>query len=311
MDTIRLTAVLTFALALAAVAAPARADEPVDLRPKWEAGQTATYEFWTRVERSQTTAFGDRTSTSDMTTRYDGRLRWEVTEAGEGGTTATMTLLWVKAEIAVGDADPQVIDTREASGDNEQVYAVLSAMAGKPLTITLSPDGTPTAIDGVDAVRNALAGDLEPLQPEDEELLETATGLAALPAAPADAEPGATWSTSFTWPHALGEATHDTTFTFERVSTMAGVPIAKVSATTDIELKPDREKIGDAEGVSVTMTGGTESAELLFDLDRHEMVARNSVQRSTVEIGLDTPQGRVSRTMTEAVHGQSIRVSEE
>ena len=140
-------------------------------------------------------------------------------------------------------------------------------------------------------------------------------------AAPADATPGQTWSTQNTWNHenilpgAETQADWDTTFTFESVGRIEGVPIATIATESDIEMEVDLSELAGGQlEVDVRFNSASSEGEILYDLSRGEAVARNANASYSADIILTAPQNpgqAITVRVTEQSQSQLLRVSEE
>ncbi len=305
-------AALCVVLFVVTASAPGAAgQEAVNLRPQWYEGQQSRYEFWTQRRISNTIAMAGQEQASDVTMTSEGEITWRVDRVkSDGSADCTMTLDWMTLDIADGEGNVQRNDSRKGSGDFERVHDLVRAMAGVPLSVSVAADGRVTAVDGLNRMGSRLSekDDL----PEELDFIESATDLATLAAAPESAEVGDRWSAGFRWTHELGHLEHDTAFTLESVEPIAGVPVAVVNAEADLSLDIDRSKLpADGPSVSIKLADGGYTAQVLYDLSRHEAVGRHSTQRTVIEADMSFRNNRITRRTVETIQNQVLRIAEQ
>lgn len=306
-------AVLSMLLALLAAPAVALGQEtrePVRLQPQWEEGQTSRYEIFTRREqRGLVMAAGERRE-QQASVETTGELTWHVQQVrSDGGAVCEMTIDWMRMTMRSDQAE-QVNDSRQGSGDTEPVHDMLRAMAGTPIEVRVAPDGLIEGVAGVDAVRQSMAN--PGLAPGELDLIESASKLALLAGAPAQATVGDTWQRRNRWRHEMGYLHEDITWRLEGVEHIAGIPVATVTgdAVLDLEFEePDMPP--DAPPVDVRLREGDLQTQVMFDLQRGEAVGRNSVQHTRIEITVETPQQRVQQEIEQTIQSQALRIGEE
>lgn len=284
---------------------------PLNLRPQWQPGQTARYEIWGRRVRSMEMSVGGRSRQTSVTIDTTGEITWTVDRVKpDGGATCIMTLDWMTATITPSEGEVQRNDSRRAQGDAPMVHDLLRAMAGVPLTVEVAPDGSIEDVRGVDAIRRRAQH--EEMVPEELDFIESANDLATVPDVPAALEPGDTWQAEYRWTHEMGFLHHDVTYTLAGVEHLAGIPVATVEARGDLELEVDRSKMPDnAPPIDVKLVGGDVRSQIMFDLQRHETVGRNTVQRTTIDVAIRLPQQTISQRTQETVQSQALRVAEQ
>lgn len=297
-------------MAAAAWAQPSP-EEGVDLRPRWKTGQSCRYEIWAQRQRHTTVNMGGQSRQIDVLMETLGQVSWRVEEVrSDGSARCTMTLEWLKVTITGPDGQQQVNDSRQGQGDNEAIHQLIRAMAGVPIGVSVAPDGTIQAVSGTDAIRQRVQ--IEATAPEDLDFIETATDLAALPAAPADARAGQRWSARFKWTHEVGFLHHDVSYTLAGVETVEGVPIADVTSQSKLRLEVDRSQIpADAPPIDVKLLEGSASSQVMFDLIRHEAVGRNSTQQTAIETVVRLPNQTLQQRIEETIRSQALRIAEQ
>lgn len=302
---------LAFAFLLAfRFTAAAQPAEPVDLRPKWEAGHTSRYHFWTdRLQKRSLSAQGQTREVSSKV-ESEGELTWTVERVRpDGSATCTMTLDWMTANITTPDGKVQRNDSRRGSGDSEAIHDLLRAMSSVPLTVEVAADGTITKLSNVDAMRQRAKN--KEIVPEELDFMESASDLATLPGAPASLSPGGSYKKSYKWTHDMGFIHHDATYRLVNVEDISGIPVANVSATSRMRLELDRSQIPEgAPPLDVKLTRGEYEAQIMFDLTRHEAVGRNSTESRVIDITMRLPQQTVTQRLEETITSQTLRIEE-
>lgn len=282
-----------------------------NLCPNFKQGQTARYSAWTLHQISESMTFGPRTKSSKTRLEIEAELVWQVKQVNEDGSAeCDLTIEWITVSAQRGDGPVKVNDSRQATGEIEQYHQLLLAIAGKPMTFQVTADGTIESITGTDEMRQAMGEDSS--EPKDLDLIESATDMALLAAAPQTIEPGGQWNAQFQWLHRTGKINHDYTFTLDQVSPIAGVPIAIVSAEASLDLEPDLSLFADdAPHPQVQMTEGAVKSQVMFDLSRHEAVGRNTVQTHTIEVNQDIGDLTLNMVTKERIQGQVLRIAEQ
>lgn len=317
-------AILTVALAANAVSSQAQdAEAPaaaIDLRPKWDEGQSARYEFWNLIEQSIDIELGKNKQTQSTTTEITGEVSWDVDRVAEDGTAdCTMRLDWMLFEIttsAGGQSETQVVDSRKsASPDTEVMHDLIKTMAAVPVKVKVAPDGHILEVEGMDAMKKKT--DTPDAVPSELNFMETASDLASITFAP---EPGAdgsvplgkTWKADYRWDHELGETDQRWNYTLDRVEDIGGVSVAVVTGEGKIKLDPELpDRPADAPSINVKMLRGEANNEVLFDLSRHEAVGRHSTAQEQIRVTMTFPDGRkFIRTMNETTTSQTLRIFE-
>jgi len=309
------------------VAMPALSQEAAaatNLRPQWTVGQSATYDFWGKTQKNETAQILGQEKSETTTFISEGKVTWRVDAVhDDGSATCTMRLKLIKFTIKAGKNEPVKFDSDNPAGDRPAFDNLMSAMTQTPLTVTVNADGTVQKVQGIDALATA-AGD-EAAQadiiPDELDFKETASDLATLIAAPASATPGQTWNATNTWNHedvfpkAQTKAKWDTTFTFDSVGNIAGVPIATIKTKSDVDIQVDLSKLPEgAPDIDIQISDTSASGEVLFDLSRNETVARNGTMTYTAAITIAPPRPElpaITVKIVETNQSQLLRVSEE
>lgn len=302
---------IALAVVLVCAAGAVAQDEPaaVDLRPQWREGQRSRYEVWTRRVRDTTMSLAGQSRSAQVTMETTGEVTWVVDRVQpNGGATCTMTLDWLSMSIA-SDGERQVSDSRRGSGDNEMIHDLLRAMAGVPITVEVAPDGSIESVHGTDAIRRRL--DVPEMMPQDLDFIESASDLATIPDAPATARVGARWDADYRWTHEMGHLRHDMSYTLAGVEELAGIPIATVTGRGSLSLDVDHSKLPeDAPPIDVKLVDGSVTSQVMFDLQRHEAIGRNTVQETTIDVTVRMPQQTLSQRTHETIQSQVLRIGE-
>lgn len=288
-----------------------------DLRPQWKPGQTARYEIWSSRTQHATVTFAGQKRTTDLTMTSDGEITWTVDQVKpDGSATCTMTLDWLTLDYSPQNGKPLKNDSRKASGDIEPYHALLKAMAGVPLKVSVAADGTVTRIDGINAIAGRIKSELKDAVPEELDFMETATDLATLVAAPQSIDVGKKWDAKLKWTWSdtpfKGFMHHDMTYTLAGVEDMEGLAVAVVEGRSKLKLEVDKSKL--PEGMppaDVKLVKGELQTQVMFDLTRHEAVGRNTVQTTTFDFSIRTPNATITRRLEETLQGQALRIAEE
>lgn len=309
---------------LPVLAQQAPAETPVNLRPQWEQGQSVRYEFWSQTEKVENATIAGQSQNETTTYLTEGVTAWKVEAINaDGSATCTMKLEKIKFTITAGEADPFVVDSENLDAEQGVFGDFVAAMVSLPLEVMVNADGSIDAVVGLDKLRQ-LAGqeavDLGMI-PEELDFIESASELATLIAAPAQATPGQTWNTTNRWNHdsvlpgtdTVGK--WDTTFTFDSITEIAGVSIAMIKSESDIDMQVDLSKLPEeSPDIDVQVGDATAKGEILFDLSRNETVARNDSMAFTAIITVTPPVEQIPPIrikVTETSQSQLLRITEE
>lgn len=319
------TAPLLLILALF-VGAPAVAQDagPTDLRPRWAKEQSATYAFWGKTQKDETAQILGQQQSETTTFLSEGEVTWRVDGVNEDGSAVcTMQLTKIKFTIKAGENEPITFDSENLNGKRPAFDSLMSAMTQTPLKITVAADGSIDKVEGIDELVTA-AGDEAveaDLVPEELDFKETASELATLISAPAEATPGQTWNATNTWnhedvfPNADTKAKWDTTFTFDSVGDIAGIPIATIKSRSDVDIEVDLSELPEGgPDIDIQISDTAASGMILFDLSRHETVARNDTMTYTAAITVAPPRPElpaITVKIVETNQAQLLRISEE
>ena len=282
-----------------------------DLRPRFVEGRTSQYEFWgKRTTTSSTTMpWGERTMQRKMDSK--GRMLWEVEQVKEDGSaTCVMTLEWLTITMTQDEREPVTIDSREEPDDDDRIAKRIATFVGKPLRCEVGEDGTVRSVSGVDAIRE----DLEQIQnaggPVDDAMfLEQAATLATIPGAEAALELQSTWQSTNIWPRDYGKISEPMEYRLNSAEHLSGIPIVTVNGQADLTFEPDEEKLAGGR-VTIQMTEGRSTTQIMFDTQRHEVVGRNALETLRLEITAQTERISISSVIEENIQSQMVRVAE-
>jgi len=306
---LRVFAVILLALPLPGLAAA----QSVDLRPRWTEGQAALYEFWNQRRQTTTMSLGSNRREAAMTITTQGQTRWTVDKVNaDGSSRCTMTLQWIAAEIEA-NGETRVNDSRKGSGDSQNMHRFLKAMVGEPLKVRVNADGSIESVEGVGAMKRNIGAELERLIPEPLDFVETASELATVPHAPAEAEPGERFDAEYRWTHELGHLDQRWAYELASVEELEGVRVATVTGEGELNLDVDRSQIpADAPPTDIRMTDASATAQVFFDLSRHEVIGRHHTQETTIEVNITLPdnRGTLKRVTEQKIQSQTLRIEE-
>jgi uncharacterized protein DUF6263 len=293
-------------------------DDPTyNLRPHWSPGQTARYEVWTSRTQHATVSLAGQSRTTDLTMISEGEITWAVDKVKpDGSSVCSMTIDWLTLDYTPDDGKTMKNDSRKGKGDIEPFHALLKAMTGVPIKVTVGSDGTVTKVQGIKAISAKIKSDLKEMVPDELDFIETATDLAALVAAPESIEIGKKWKTAlkWTWSDAPfeGYMHHDMAFTLSAVEEMAGLRVAVVEGRSKLKLELDRSDTPDGmPPFDVKLIKGELQTQIMFDLSRGEAVGRNSIQTTTIDVNIRMPNATISRRVEQTLQGQALRIDEE
>jgi hypothetical protein len=287
-----------------------------DLRPRFRQGQVSRYQIWTLRNQDITVNMNGQNQTASTGMEVTGEATWAIDLVrADGSASCVMTLDWIAVTLTASDGSSLQNDSRRSSGDNEMMHRILRAMAGVPMKIEVAPDGTIRGSSGSDAVKRRAGGEIK--TPDDLDFMESASDLATLAGAPAQATPGRSWDTAATWNHDMGKLQQQTRYTLASLEEIAGIPVATVTGSASLRLEPDMSKFpktspdgSPAPKVDIRMTSGKASMQVMVDLQRHEAVGRNTVQESVIETRVRLQNQSLTRTTRERVQSQALRIEE-
>ena len=304
---------LTLLLTLTAIqpAWAQNAEMTFNLQPRFVAGQQARYSLWTRRTTVTEVSLMGRQRKQQASYVINGEMTWSVLSVnGDGSATCQMTFDWLSLNMTMPDGSTKINDTRDGTAEVPSVWAVLNAMVGRSVEVTMNADGTATAVTGTDAMRSAAGDDVD--LPEDLDFIETACDLATLPYAPAQASINQSWEAAFRWTHELGHMNHAINYTLTSVRKVQGIDLATVTGNEILTLDLDQTKLPPQDNVNVdiALEDGNITSQILLDLDRHEAVGRNVVMKTRIRTTMDNGENAIVQTTHETIHSQALRISE-
>jgi hypothetical protein len=302
-----------FIVAVLGLAGLAHAQDKYDLRPIFKQGQTSRYKL-TQTEVTRATIAGlpngAAAAPQESMTEIAGEITWKVTEANDsGGGTAAMTIDTLSMKVTGPDGTVVDVTPTRAPEEGKPLQQWLKAMMGTPLTVEVTPDGKIGSVKGYKAIQQK-AGDNGAKLDEDY-FREIAMDLAVLVGGKADAAPGSSWKFAYTGDHRLGKIDYDMTYTVGGVETIANIPVVLVNRTARMKFNADLSDLPkDAPPMKVTTKEATQTAQIMFDTTRHEIVGINIDQVLDVQVGMTLAGHNITRGNREATSTQIMRIAE-
>jgi hypothetical protein len=191
------------------------------------------------------------------------------------------------------------------------------ALTDAPLKATLRADGTVASLEGAEAIKARMNEEESAFAPDALDWMEMVSDLATVPGAPADAASGARWEHEASWNHdvmgqRVGRNVQKASFTLQGVESVAGIPVATLSATGTQRLEADLSSLPEGgQGLQVSLPEGRFTQQVMFDLQRHEVVGRHSTEAQTTRIERAAGDVAIAQLIREVNVGQVLRVAEE
>lgn len=276
-----------------------------DLRPVWQEGQTSRYRVVT--ERTSSTQAGGQERSNSM--RVEAEMNWKVTRPNpDGGGQVEMSV--ERISLKVTGPEGQTLETTDRGGDEqlEDYHEFLQAIVGPRMIVQVAADGTIASVSGWESVKDNGGRGGEQLTEND--FQETAYELAPLAGGVADLLPGANWQQQFQWRHEIGPMDYDNRYELAGVEHLAGIPIGIINRTSRINVTPELPDTGGA-SVDVRVSHAEENAQILFDFSRQEVVGQNIDRLLSIDITVSFEGRSITRTTTETVNTQVLRIGEE
>jgi len=289
---------------------------PIDLRPKWVEGQSARYEVWSSRTQQATVSLAGQSRTTNLKMVSLGEVDWTVDKVkADGSAQCTMTLDWLTLDYTPDDGKTLSNDSRKGSGDIEPFHALLKAMTGVPIKVSIASDGSVTKVQGMKAITARIKPELKEMVPDELDFIETATDLATLVAAPESIDVGKNWKTKlkWTWSDAPfeGYIHHDMAYTLSSVEDVDGLPLAIIDGQSKLKLELDRSDLPESmPPFDVKLAKGDLQTQIMFDLSRGEAVGRNSIQTTTIDVTIRAPNTTITRRVEETLQSQALRLEE-
>jgi len=286
----------------------------VDLRPHFTQGHTSRYHVWTQRQQSQSVTVGDRSQEFETSFEIEGEVTWTVKQARpDGSAICLMKTDWLAATLVGPKGETQRCDSRKISGQPQHLHGLLRAIAGVPVLIEVDADGSILNATGVDQVKRKAPKDID--IPDATDFMESANDLATLAHAPTATVVNDSWNAKFIWNHPYGKMHQSMRYTLQGVEDIEGIPVATVTGVARLKMKPDNDRLrvqaGQGPQIRARMTDASFESQIMFDLQRHEAVGRNTKEYHRIEIDMRWPQQTVTRTIDERLHSQILRIDEQ
>lgn len=312
-QTRRLSWVWGVCLAIMFVAGPLIAQDapkPADLRPLWKQGQTSRYE--TTYARLRTSEVIGLAPPVQAKMKVDAVVRWKVTAANpDGGGVAEMTIENMTVELTNSEGESLTVDRNSNDERTANMAKVLNALIDSPLEVHVDATGHVGQVKGAEAIQAKTGLDDDSGMTE-KDFQESASDLAVLVGGAQAVAAGESWNEKFEWNHEMGSISYDTTYTLAGVEPIAGVPVAMINRTAALGFIPDLSDLPeDAPPITAKLVEGSHTAQIMFDLSRHEVVGQNIDQTMQIEVTIEAPGRRIVRVMKEQSNSQLVRISEQ
>lgn len=298
--------------AQAADATPAGVTMPIDLQPHWKQGQTARYELWQRRDTQTSLQAGPQSQQVSGSSLIEGEMTWRVVRVKpDGSADCAYTYDWILLTITDPAGAVTVNDSRKATGDNEMAMKFLKAITGTTIEVHMGADGSALTATGEKAI--AQKGQGHPGLPDNLDLLESATDIVSLTRAPAEANMNATWKADFQWNHEIGKLAESVQYQLAGVEHIVDIPVATITTQAQLKLTPDLSKFPDPSQakVDIQLKAGSLNTQIMYDLDRREVVGRNASRNTTIQMNITVNGRTLQRTINEQLQDQMLRIAEE
>lgn len=301
---------ITSLIALLAFASSAIAQETTssaDLRPVWEQGQSSKYRVVSeRITAAQVVGVGKPRGSR---LKVLAEITWTVTQAQpDGGGVCKMTVDQMQMLMTDGSGKQYKVTAEGAPPENlEKAQALVRAMIGKEMTVNVAADGSIDSVSGWQAIKTAAGEAAQNMNESD--FRETATELALLVGGSATTAPGSSWTRRFDWSHEMGDLRMDSTYRLEGVEEIAQIPIAMIQGQSKLDLTIDQSKFN-GQDVNVRITEGQETAQIMYDLSRHEVVGRNTDRTLGLEMKLNVQGRQFTQVIKQRLVTSTLRIAE-
>jgi len=317
MRTMRAPLTLATTLAIAALwPKPLAAQNDLhtaDLRPHFVEGRTATYQIWSLREQNQSVRVGPHKKDFDTRFEIEGRVTWSVKRVRpDGSAICSMEIIWMTAQLTGPGGEVLRSDSRKSHGKPEAIHGLLRSVSGVAVNVEVAPNGTVLSASGIDAIRRKAPQAVD--IPDELDFMESATDLAVIAGAPQALALNKNWKQHFTWNHQLGKIDQSMRYTLDALEDIEGIPVATVTGVADVKLKPDLDRLlkGMQKGsrANARLIKGFVQTQIMFDLQRHEAIGRNTLESRRIEVGFHYEDQAITRTIDETIHSQALRLEE-
>ncbi len=283
--------------------------EPFNLQPLFTVDRSARYSVWTRRESVVEMDFGGRSRQFKRDTTVEGEITWTVKKVNaDGSAQCVMVIDWLSATVINPDGRTVVADSRKSSSDSPPLHEAVRALSNTPITFDLAANAVIKKVDGLRDVQRKLK-DLPKDAFTDADLMETAYDLAILGSAPSAASPGATWTHDMDRTHEVGTFHVQMKYELAGTELIEGQMIANVRG--DGRLRFEAGADARQANVDVSLRDAESQEQVMWDLNRHEVVGRNESRRYTLSMKIPIgDRGTARQTMTDSVQNQSLRIAE-
>jgi hypothetical protein len=284
--------------------------DAINLQPQFEPGRTSRYSLYTQRDSRMEVSFNGRDQSFERGTLVEGEATWTVERVhADGSARCVLVIDWLAVTVTSPDGDRISSDSRRGGGDNPGLDEVVNALARTPLSYDISPAAVIRRVEGLRDIQRQLR-DLPEDAFSEADLMEMAYDLAIVGSAPAEARPGAAWRHELERSHELG--TFHVRMDYELVGSewIEGQAVASLQGHGRLRFEP-RKSDGPAQ-VDVALRDPSCEEQIMWDLDRHEVVGRHESRAYTLAMTIRFgDQGSIRQTLTESVLGQVLRIAEE
>ncbi len=293
-------------------------EQATDLQPHFQAGRKSRYEIWMMRDNRIILPAAGRSQSAGTHIEVKSEVTWLVEKVKpDGGATCVMTIDWISADYTNAAGEKTENDSRRAAGGNEAIHKLVRAMAGVPVRIELAADGSVLSASGAEVLERKIGKEFHP--PNNLDFMESASDLATIIAAPKQTQLKDKWTARNTWNHELGKINVSLEQTLVSVEDIAGIPVANVTGRGNLSLEPDITKVFPKEllnqagspQIDIKLKSGSLNTQVMYDLQRHEAIGRNSTQETQIEIRLKVKDQTLTESITNTIQSQTLRIEED
>lgn len=279
-----------------------------DLGPHFITPRTTRYEFWEHHATTMRLVGPHGEKETETTVMIEGHVIWRVEDVNaDGGATCVLTMPWISATFQVADQRERKVDTRDDDGGEDPMMRWFRTLVETPRVYEMNPDGSVGRFNSLDAVHSAVGEGGELI--DEEVFIEEGSSTATLPGASEQTVLNAEWERREVWSRNYGgiasKTNHTMQFRLGSVESVADIPVATVTGSGSIEVNLESDEI------DLTSSHGEAESKIMFDMDRHEVVARNSVETVHLEVTMTFDQFTITQIVDERTHGQLLRIEED